>query len=76
MVDRRRPTPSVLLIDGDADCPWLDATALEHAGFRVRLADTGAEGIRLAAERHPDVILLDLRLPDHARRRDGPCEPV
>lgn len=64
MVHRRTPAQSVLLIDDDADCRWLYATALEHAGFRVMLAETGAEGIRLAAERHPDVILLDLRLPD------------
>lgn len=64
MVHRHTPTQTVLLVDDDEDCRLMYAMALEHAGYRVVLAETGADGIRLAAERHPDVILMDLRLPD------------
>ena len=37
---------------------------LRAAGFRTLEAESGAEGIALAAEHLPDVILMDLRLPD------------
>ena len=37
---------------------------LRAAGFRTLEAATGAEGIALATEQRPDVILMDLRLPD------------
>ena len=39
-------------------------TALIHAGFDVADAKTGGEGVRLFQEWHPDLILLDLILPD------------
>jgi two-component system KDP operon response regulator KdpE len=38
--------------------------ALEAAGYAVERAETAAEGLRLAASRAPDVVLLDLGLPD------------
>jgi two-component system, OmpR family, phosphate regulon response regulator PhoB len=37
---------------------------LKQAGHEVMLAPRGADGIRLAREHHPDVILLDIMLPD------------
>jgi adenylate cyclase len=39
---------------------------LEDEGLAVLSASTGAEGASLAADRHPDVILLDLLLPDQS----------
>ena len=36
----------------------------EAAGFEVYTADTGADGLKLAQSEQPDVILLDLGLPD------------
>ena len=36
----------------------------EAAGFEVYTADTGAAGLKLALSEKPDVILLDLGLPD------------
>ncbi len=40
-------------------------TLLEQAGFEVvALATTGAETLRLAREHHPQVVLLDIRMPD------------
>jgi two-component system cell cycle response regulator DivK len=37
---------------------------LRSAGFRTLEAATGAEGIALAEAKLPDLVLLDLRLPD------------
>jgi two-component system KDP operon response regulator KdpE len=37
---------------------------MEANGYRVILANDGAEGLRCAATEHPDIILLDLGLPD------------
>jgi CheY-like chemotaxis protein len=36
---------------------------LESAGHRVRTAASAEEGLRLAAEERPDLILMDIRLP-------------
>lgn len=38
--------------------------SLETAGFEVIAAYSGGDGVRLARTRHPDAIVLDLRLPD------------
>lgn len=35
-----------------------------HPGLRVIQAPTGHEGVRLARSEHPDVVLLDMHLPD------------
>jgi two-component system response regulator AtoC len=40
------------------------AQALERLGFEVRLAETGAEGLRLMAAWPAAIVLLDVRLPD------------
>jgi len=37
---------------------------LSAAGHDVAIANTGADGIRLVAERSPDLVLMDLGLPD------------
>ena len=37
---------------------------LEAAGFDVAAATTGSEGVELAASHHPDLVLLDVMLPD------------
>ena len=54
----------ILLIEDDAFMSDLLTTALIHAGFDVANAKTGGEGIRKFEEWHPDLILLDLILPD------------
>ena len=38
--------------------------SLEAAGYEVQMAGTGAEGLRLCADFRPDLILLDINLPD------------
>jgi two-component system alkaline phosphatase synthesis response regulator PhoP len=53
----------VLLVEDD-DALVLGLTAaLEEEGHQVRVARTGPEGLRLALEEPPDLILLDLMLP-------------
>lgn len=54
----------VLLIEDDQSLADGIATALRHAGYAVDLAATGTEGLSLARAAQPDVILLDLGLPD------------
>ncbi|HET9672269.1 MAG TPA: response regulator [Actinomycetota bacterium] len=56
--------PLVLIVDDDEKNRRLAADVLAAAGFETIAAATGTEGVSLAAERAPDVILMDLRLPD------------
>ena len=54
----------VLVIEDDADLREILHYNLGAAGHQVRTAATGREGLRLAREQSPDVVLLDLMLPD------------
>ena len=54
----------VLIVDDNPKNLKLARDVLRAAGLRTLEATTGAEGITLAAEHLPDVILMDLRLPD------------
>jgi two-component system cell cycle response regulator DivK len=57
-------TPLVLIVDDNEKNLKLVRDVLRAARFRTIEAATGTEAIALAAERRPDVILMDLRLPD------------
>jgi two-component system cell cycle response regulator DivK len=56
--------PLVLIVDDNEKNRKLARDVLRAAGFRTVEAGRGDEAIVVAAERLPDVILLDLRLPD------------
>ena len=56
--------PVVLIIDDEPQIRRLLRVTLEASGYRVLDAATGQEGLVQAAQRRPDVILLDLGLPD------------
>jgi len=56
--------PIVLIVDDNDKNRKLARDVLRAAGFRTLEAGTGAEAISQAAEHGPDVILMDLRLPD------------
>jgi two-component system KDP operon response regulator KdpE len=53
----------VLVVDDEAQIRRALSVNLKARGYAVDVADTGEEGLRLAASRHPDVVLLDLGLP-------------
>ena len=55
--------PLVLVIDDAEDLRALVAELLEANGFRVTSAKNGFEGVRVAVESTPDVILMDLGMP-------------
>jgi two-component system nitrogen regulation response regulator GlnG len=56
--------PTLLVIDDDASILEAFRAVFEEPGVTLLTAATGAEGLRLAAERRPDAVLLDLALPD------------
>ena len=56
--------PCVLVVDDEPQMHRFLKPALEAAGYDTLRADTGGEGLRLAAARAPDAVLLDLGLPD------------
>jgi len=61
-------SPLVLIVDDDEKNRKLARDVLRAAGIRTIETASGRESMALATERRPDVILLDLRLPD----MDGP----
>jgi two-component system cell cycle response regulator DivK len=56
--------PLVLIVDDSEKNRKLARDVLRDAAFRTIESASAADGIALAAEHLPDVILLDLRLPD------------
>jgi two-component system KDP operon response regulator KdpE len=57
-------TPLVLVIDDEPQILRFLRTSLVANGYEVIEARTGAEGLALAQQKNPDVIVLDLGLPD------------
>ncbi|MBI3204830.1 MAG: response regulator transcription factor [Polyangiaceae bacterium] len=55
---------TVLVIEDEHDIQEVLEYNLRAAGFDVLCAALGSEGLRLAREAHPDLVLLDLMLPD------------
>ena len=56
--------PRVLIIDDDETSRYLVRTVLANSGCEMREADGGIEGVRLAKEYIPDIVILDLAMPD------------
>jgi DNA-binding response OmpR family regulator len=54
----------VLLVDDDRDILRVFAIGLRRAGFNVETAETGEGALAAAAASEPDVVVLDLVLPD------------
>ncbi|MBI6546467.1 MAG: response regulator [Cyanobacteria bacterium NC_groundwater_1444_Ag_S-0.65um_54_12] len=57
-------TPLVLVVEDEAPIRRFLRASLPLHDYRVVEAATGAEGLRLAAAQRPDVLILDLGLPD------------
>ncbi len=56
--------PVALVIDDEVQIRRLLRVVLESADYQVHAAETAAQGLTDAATRRPDVVLLDLGLPD------------
>jgi len=54
----------ILVVDDNVDSAEVLGALLEHMGHEVFVAYTGARALEVAHERRPDVVLLDLALPD------------
>lgn len=62
--DTQETKPFVLVVDDYADSREMCAEYLGVCGFRVEQAADGAEALSKVASAIPDVILMDLSLPD------------
>ena len=58
-----------LVVDDNQDNLLLERDLLEVAGFEVFEADNATAGIAIARKELPDVIVMDMRLPDMRRLR-------
>ncbi|MBT9450221.1 response regulator [Akkermansia glycaniphila] len=56
--------PEILIIDDERQIRRLLTLTLQEAGYRTRESENGRLGIGEAAFRRPDVVILDLGLPD------------
>lgn len=54
----------ILVIEDEADIQQVLDYNLRQAGYEVMAALKGKDGLRMAREQHPDLVLLDLMLPD------------
>ena len=76
------PAPLVLVIEDEPQMLRFLRPALEGHGYRMIEATTGRNGLTQAATRAPDVVLLDLGLPDQdglsvtARLREWSQTPI
>jgi CheY-like chemotaxis protein len=76
-------TTSVLVVENNSLQRLLYEEELEDEGYQVWLAADGREALHIVHERHPDLVILDLHLPEvdgptvlrHLRDRD-PTLPV
>jgi CheY-like chemotaxis protein len=63
--ERESSMERILIIDDHPESARLLKQLLdEHGHFRVFTAEGGAQGVSLVARRRPDLVILDLRMPD------------
>jgi two-component system KDP operon response regulator KdpE len=57
-------SPVLLLVDDDPVFDEVLSAQLRLLGYEVLVAESGCEGLRLAYQSHPDLVILDLGMPD------------
>jgi two-component system KDP operon response regulator KdpE len=63
-MNEERPSPIALIIDDEVQIRRLLRISLEANGYRVFEAVNGQSGLAEAAQRRPEIVVLDLGLPD------------
>jgi CheY-like chemotaxis protein len=53
----------ILLIEDNAQNRYLTTFLLQQRGHEILMAETGPQGLAMAAQERPDLILLDIQLP-------------
>lgn len=64
MLDFAGMSEKILVIDDDVDTLRLVGLMLQRQGYQISVANSGQQGLSKAAEEHPDLILLDVMMPD------------
>ena len=66
MRSRRTPAASVLVIDDDRSVLHVFKQVFKEADVRLLTANSAAQGLAALADAHPDVVILDIMLPDQS----------
>ncbi len=53
----------ILVIDDEDDICQIVKARFEMVGYKVLTANEGAEGLKKTEEHHPDIVLVDVRIP-------------
>ena len=56
--------PLILAVDDEAGILRLIKLELSSQGFRVVVASDGEEALRIAEQQRPDIVVLDILMPD------------
>ena len=64
MPDRDAPYPTVLIVEDVEDTRYFMRLAMEQHGYLVIEAADGAKAVEIALRERPDVILMDLSIPE------------
>ncbi len=74
---------TVLVVDDNVELQIALKKILASGGYRVELASDGEQGLRVARDRRPDIIVLDMLLPKlsgvdvlHALKRDSSTQSI
>ncbi len=62
--DRKRPDARLLVVEDEPNILELLSASLRYAGFEVITASAGGEAVQAAGRHRPDLIVLDVMLPD------------
>jgi len=64
MLDFAGMNEKILVIDDDVDTLRLVGLMLQRQGYQISVANSGQQGLSKATEEHPDLILLDVMMPE------------
>ena len=54
----------IVIIDDDIQCNRMICRILENAGYEVRTAFNGVEGLKMVMQERPDLMITDLYMPE------------